>query len=190
MNITEKSKEYAEGKALDAITAAIEQAYADGFADGYREAKIRIEAINTDYLNLDVDFVDLDLPSGTLWSQGYVRKSASTLRLPYEKASRLNIPTEKQFYELCSNCHIEVSPNVNPSIRFLGKNGESIDLPCLDTNGEQIRIDMGGSFRFWLKDDSEDTEKNYAWAGERTDGWRPFVNKLFMGKHLPIMLVR
>lgn len=31
MNITERSKEYAKGKALDAITAAIEQAYADGY---------------------------------------------------------------------------------------------------------------------------------------------------------------
>ena len=190
MNIIEKSKEYAKGKALDAITAAIEQAYADGFADGYREAKIRLEAINTDYLNLDVNYVDLDLPSGTLWSQGYVIKSASILRLPYEKTSRLNIPTETQFYELCSNCQIEKSPNVNQSIRFTGKNGEYIDLLCLDNNGEQIRIDMGGSFRFWLKDDGEETKKNYAWIGKSANGWKPFVTKIFMGNSLPLMLVR
>lgn len=37
MNISEKSKEYAEGKALNAITTAIEEAYAEGYRTGYRE---------------------------------------------------------------------------------------------------------------------------------------------------------
>ena len=31
MNIVEKSKQYAQGKALEAMTSAIEKAYADGY---------------------------------------------------------------------------------------------------------------------------------------------------------------
>ena len=36
MDIIEKSKEYAKGKAIDALTAAIEQAYVDGYNDGLK----------------------------------------------------------------------------------------------------------------------------------------------------------
>lgn len=37
MNIKEKAKTYAEGKVQDALTTAIEEAYAAGFRDGYNE---------------------------------------------------------------------------------------------------------------------------------------------------------
>jgi hypothetical protein len=54
MNITERSKEYAKGKALDAITAAIEQAYADGYNDGLKHLENeKLEAIKD-----GVEYVD------------------------------------------------------------------------------------------------------------------------------------
>lgn len=189
MNITEKSKQYAEGKALSAITTAIEQAYADGFADGYREARIRIDAISPSELNVDVKYVDLGLPSGTLWSSGYVIKSASLLRLPYIETTKLNIPTKEQFCELYSNCQIKKSPNVNECVRITGTTGEYIDIPLFISDGEPLQPGYGGHVSFWLKDKDEGTERNYARFYSGKAGWTPSVSKMFMGNSLPVLLV-
>lgn len=190
MDITQKAKHYAEGKTMDAITAAIEQAYAEGFADGYKEAKIRLEANKTEFSDLEVEYVDLGLPSGTLWSKGYARQNASLLSLPYMNAERLNIPTEQQFKELFLNCHISMSSNVNKSIRFTGITGKYIEILCFEPEGITNFIGQGWSSRYWLKDTDDTKEKNHAWITHRSTGWRPEVKKLFMGISLPIMLVR
>ena len=64
MSIEEKSKEYAKGKALDAMTAAIEQAYADGYNDGLKH----FENEKIERMKDGVDYKDLGLTSKTLWS--------------------------------------------------------------------------------------------------------------------------
>lgn len=190
MNITEKSKEYSKNMVMETISSTIEKAYADGFADGYREAGIRLKAIETFSLESDVEYVDLHLPSGTLWSSTNVQKAASFVKLPYIKAEKLNIPTEQQFRELFTNCRIEICQAGN-YFKFTGTNGEHITIVCSRSDGSPLEPGYEPSFSFWLKDDDDNTNsKNHAWIGERAKtGLTPFVTKLFMGIELPVMLV-
>ena len=68
MNILEKADKYADGKANEAITKAIAQAYMDGYRDGYKDREAEIPV---DFRNNKTTYVDLGLPSRTLWSTDY-----------------------------------------------------------------------------------------------------------------------
>ena len=59
------SANYAAGKANEAIDKAIAQAYADGYRDGYKD---REEEIPVDFSDKKTGYIDLGLPSGTLWA--------------------------------------------------------------------------------------------------------------------------
>ena len=97
MDIKERAKQYAESKALEAITSAIEQAYADGYNDGLKHR----ENEELELIKEGVEYVDLGLPSGTLWSSTCIRDKSNIRRqLPYIEASKLSIPTKAQFLEL------------------------------------------------------------------------------------------
>jgi hypothetical protein len=75
MNITEKSKEYAEGKALSAITSAIEDAYAAGYQEGYAAGYENRDKPEEPAKYNNVSYINLDLPSGTQWATGYLTKA-------------------------------------------------------------------------------------------------------------------
>ena len=79
MVLAEKSEKYAAGKANAAIDKAIAQAYADGYRDGY---KAREEEIPVDLRDNKTEFVDLGLPSGTLWAKDYERADGKLHFLP------------------------------------------------------------------------------------------------------------
>ena len=73
MNIKESAKAYAEGKAVDALTAAIEQAYADGYNAGFNDGLAsKKDDLPADFDN-GVEYVDLGLPSGTKWGADYLK---------------------------------------------------------------------------------------------------------------------
>ena len=58
MNITDKSKEYAEGKALSAITSAIEDAYAAGYQEGYEDGYANREKPETPSKYNNVSYIN------------------------------------------------------------------------------------------------------------------------------------
>lgn len=86
MDIQEIANSYAEGKANEAITKAIAQVYLDGYKDGYKSGKenAKIECN-------DAEFVDLGLPSGTLWASDYL-KDIEEKSVIYHIWRRKNIP--------------------------------------------------------------------------------------------------
>ncbi len=183
MNITEKAKEYAKGKALEAITSAIEQAYVDGYNDGMQFLDISLkEDIETS--ETDVVYVDLGLPSGTRWSSDYLMDNSDYNMLTYVEASRKNIPTVEQYEELCNECLVTSNDD---GIEFRGINGNSIII-------RYITIEMTTcyqkTFGFWLKDDGEG---NYKYcACNIYNSFNPSdANKenMFMGLRIPVMLV-
>ncbi len=191
MDINERSKEYAEGKALAAINAAIEQAYRDGYNDGLKHLELeRLEAIKE-----GVEYVDLGLKSGTLWSSKYVNDSyTSQNRLPYIEALKLNIPTKEQFEELCRECFVfyKIEKNFH-GIQFLGKNGNSIVIQSVYIS--QIDSSQNSNFfRFWIKDiDGDGGSQAYAaWADGIANNNKIMsqCKPLFEGLHLPVMLVK
>ena len=63
--LIEVANNYAENKTNEVLTSAIAQAYADGYKDGYRD---REEEIPVDIRFKKTEYVDLGLPSGTLWA--------------------------------------------------------------------------------------------------------------------------
>lgn len=164
MDIIEKSKEYAKGKAFETMTAAIEQAYADGYNDGMKH----IENEKLEAMKDGVEFIDLNLPSGTKWSSTCLYNHIEQPDLmTYMEASKLNIPTKEQFEELCSNCAIDIILETKKNrIQFTGINGEKLDIPYVNIN--EITKDLGipRYIAFWLKDDGEKKEKFYARVNE------------------------
>lgn len=186
MDITEKSKEYAKGKAFEAMTAAIEQAYADGYNDGMRHRENLILESIVD----GVEYVDLDLPGGKMWSKTYVKDKDFFSLMPYIEASKLNIPTKKDFEDLYAYCAKDYELMKKGSgIRFTGTNGNTILVPYYEIR-EIYHNDTSDHFHFWLKDDEEDSNKNYAYNSVKDTYLVGEVAKIFMGYKLPVMLVK
>lgn len=177
MNIKELSKEYAEGKALNAITTAIEEAYAKGYKDGYTQAVSDTKKNIPNELESGMEFVDLGLPSGTLWANDYLRdKEGKKKYLIYDEASQYNLPTKEQRDELFEYTEIKILSNTtNNRIVFLGRNGVSLDI--LSDN-----IINGKYPTYWIKDEADDVN------GYRAIG--ATIEKYFKGKKLPLILVR
>ena len=75
---------------------------------------------------LSSDYVDLGLPSGTLW-----KKTSEEKYYTYSKAVKtfgVNLPTKAQFYELRSNCTWNWT---GKGVEVVGPNGNSIFIPAL-----------------------------------------------------------
>lgn len=188
MDITEKAKKYAEGKALNAISSAIEQAYTDGYNDGlqHREKSILDSIVD------GVQYVDLKLPSEKMWSSTYIqdKKFQVPKELTYLEASKLNIPSEEDFQELFAYCAVDyyLTKDVK-GIQFTGRNGEKIIIPYFKIK-EKANSEYVDHFSFWIKDDDDSQNKNNAFNGSKKDGIVGCVTKTFMGYKLPIMLVK
>lgn len=189
MDIQEIANSYAEGKANEAITKAIAQAYIDGYKDGYKSGK---ENAQIEYN--DAEFVDLGLPSGTLWASDYLKDTEGKVRyLPYMEAKEHSLPSIEQWKELEQYCRWDASLLSDKSKIF----------HCVGLNGNVISFSQTGfiescscvvlnEVKMWLKDDSENLRKQSVWmCSERRF---PEVSKstslMFCGFKLPIRLVR
>lgn len=153
MNITEKSKQYAEGKAFNAITAAIEQAYADGYNEGYADGYENREKPEGPIKYNNVSYIDLDLPSGTRWATNYLTKASGEIELlSFYDAKAFNIPTLKQFQELLDNTEqlmtVKNGQLVTEFVSVCNKARFWLPNGCYDYSKAFINKD---SYMFWLK---------------------------------------
>lgn len=192
MNIKDKAKEYAEGKAINALTAAIESAYAEGYNAGFNDGVASKEGEKPDDLEDGVRYVDLGLPSGTKWAADYLKdKVGYTKFLPYCEAEKLNIPTIEQYEELIKYCKITsyISQTGN-GMSLLGRNGRHISYAY---NGRIIGREYEpyspARIGFWLKGDSEDDSNQRKISDIRDIKNFSPVNE-FMGCKLPVILVK
>lgn len=189
MDINEKAKMYAEGKALDAITSAIEKAYAEGYKDGYKDC-IAKAGIEPPVEIVDgITYVDLGLPSGKKWSFAYLKFNGSSKNLTYEEASKYNIPTKDDYLELVKSCEMIPKKNWDNKVYiwdFLGKtNGKFIEIykTYADTASSTKEYE---SFVFWLRDNNPEGDERLCADGSSKD----LLGKVCMGYKLPIMLVK
>ena len=185
MDIQEIANSYAEGKANEAITKAIAQAYIDGYKNGKENVKIECN---------DTEFVDLGLPSGTLWSSDYLKDSEGKIcYLPYVEAAKYSIPSIEQWNELKELCSWDVSLLSNNSKIFY----------CIGLNGNRISFTQTGfiqstscikieDVKMWLQDKSEDNKKQSARVNSEYIFPKILRETLlsFCGFKLPIRLVR
>ena len=184
MDIKERAKLYAEGKALEAITSAIEQAYADGYTAGCKDGLDYWDNLWKSKMVNSVEYVDLNLPSGTLWSSHILISEKNTFaHMTYDEAAQLSIPTEEQFKELLDNCETSVILDKSKTpigVSFIGRNGNIIEV-FYDFTIHGKDQWPNSNYRFWLRDNtSTDNERICAYFKE---------SRQFMGDRLPVMLV-
>ena len=73
IELLDKADKYAAGKINEALDKVIAQAYADGYRDGYKECQDHV-SVNLRISN--TEYVDLGLPSGTMWASRNVGATA------------------------------------------------------------------------------------------------------------------
>lgn len=192
--LTEMAAKYAAEKTNELLTNTIAKAYADGYRDGYndREGEISVELDD----DSETEYVDLGLPSGTLWSADYETEDDKVIFLPYQKAERMQLPTEKLWKELLETCKWRLDCN-KTGYTFYG-------FTCIGPNGNSIYF----SARGYKEDDSSDSWYSQCvrfWISDCDDGFErnavcmdmkeilktsKEIRKIFSGYKLPIRLVR
>ena len=178
-DIMEIAANYAEGKAKDALDKAIAQAYADGYRDGYKD---REEETPVDLRGNKTEFVDLGLPSGTLWAKDFEKDGGNTLFVPYTQAKRYNIPTREQWEELVNCCEWGFYGQL---LRCTGKNGETLDFP--KTGRILTTYSDGDKSYLWLLEETVDDKNSLVCLYSH---WNIKIEESFMGFKYPIRLVR
>ena len=198
-NLNERAANYAAEKVNELLAKAIAKAYADGYRDGYKECA---EDYDID-LYEDVEFVDLGLPSGLLWSSKYrIDEEGTPLYLTYEEAAALDIPTEEQFNELVENC------NWSHLMGSVCRGGYSFREPvgkyCNSVNGECISFCQEGmkyigsgyapyGIYFWIRDDVDEAEKKSVFIESGLQNEKPIIKIKKVDAStakMPVMLVR
>lgn len=178
-----KAKEYTEGKALDALNRAIEEAYIQGYKDGFNDGLAQNEP--------NVEYVDLGLPTGTKWANTFLTdENGEMVYLTYDEALKYNIPAYTQYIELVEKCKWEIGCVCGPyttELKITGRNGNAIILKknkWIEDNPSANSVP-----HFWIKEN---------FKGENNDMNRPCSainpqyknNKRFMGEKLAVMLVK
>ncbi len=170
MTKEELAQQYAEEKAAE-MAELLKAAYLKGYEQGELKVACSISIEG-------VEYYDLGLPSGTLWSkplEGFrsYRQFSHLQAMKYD-----GLPTEAQWEELNEICRINLG-------KLIGRTGERIFIYFWkDYLGEQV---PEGEHRFWLK--SEMDEKGEAKAGRICKDNLSVVNH-FAGYRLPIMLTK
>ena len=195
-NLNERAANYAAEKANELLAKAIAQAYADGYRDGVKD---RDEGV----VSPNIEFVDLGLPSGLLWSSKYRKDDeGAPLYLTYEEAAALDIPTEEQFSELIKCCEWK------HLMGYVNRGGYDYRQPvgkfCEGVNGERILFDGNGmkyiksnyvphGIRFWIRDDEDRSEKKSVYIEDQLSDIKPIwtIEKVDATTALiPVMLVK
>ncbi len=194
VELKEKANGYAEENVINVLKEAFAKVYADGYRDGYKDCEEEIPAkLST---NQSV-FVDLGLPSGTLWSADYLKENDKFEYLPFSKTESLCIPTEEQWNELVDTCKWEFDIDEYYDLceaRCVGPNGNSIVFERTGKQNINSRSKEWEVF-FWIKDTKEGFEKKAvhmynAGKGCRNKNGRTEIDTFFSGYKLPIRLVK
>lgn len=181
--LRKKAIDYAEENVINVLKETFAKVYADGYSDGYKDClqKTPVETGKDQTV-----FVDLGLPSGTLWSSDFVNGDDKCLFIPYEVAKTYSIPTQEQCRELFKECNILLSKG---------------QFVCVGPNGRHITFTKKGYKKF----DGDDFEYTFAslfWIQSTNDNPENVarivevksiskdLEKYFPGYRLPIRLVK
>lgn len=189
-----KAENYAAERTNDVMTKAIAQAYADGYRDGYKD---REEEIPVDLRDNKTEYVDLGLPSGTLWATDYEKEEGNRMYIPYGRASLMNIPTKEQWEELYNICDWEFGINDSFFLceaRCVGPNGNILRFERTGKKNISTQSDYSEVF-FWVRGETEGNGRdavhiyNYG-KGTHTKNGYATIDEFFSGYKLPVRLVR
>lgn len=157
MTTEEKAREFAIN-ALKEDLDKLAKAYLEGYNAGKSENK-------ANPINIDgVEFYDMGLPSGTLWSSTILDNKGEAIRATYKEVMDADIPTPEEVKELKSYVKCEYT---NSRHIFTNVYGKKFTLGC-----------------FWVKRDLEDNV-----YGSFSNGCLVF-NRSFVGDKLSVVLVK
>lgn len=149
MDIKNEAHEYAL-KAMESALTKIEDAYIAGYEAG---KKVGFKPIEID--ENGIEWVDMSLPSGTLWSKA-LRKDGECIEAVYNEVKDYNLPTEEDVAELFKGTKRFVN---NGWIKILSRNGieywlndtywlkgsadENLEVPYMSYKGNCDKTYMG-----------------------------------------------
>ncbi len=190
---------YAEENVINVLKESFAKVYADGYRDGY---KAREEEIPVVFHDNHVEFIDLGLPSGTLWSSDYERIDGKLTYHIYEDVEALSIPSVEQCQELLDFCSwvSDISYGINPTIK---------KITCVGPNGNKINFGLTGYIKiedvfrqptdmaFWTKYEGQNFSNKKAVIISNRDEHnsrcrilKREIRDTFMGYKLPVRLVK
>lgn len=195
MSNIENAKEYAEGKVTKALSQVVADAYMAGYNAGYQDGYNKVVK---DSVTEGVEYVDLGLPSGTLWSSAYVKdENGNAIYVSQENSADYENPTYKQFKELMDECKWEQKSEKNwTEGGFYYWHEWAI---CLGPNGNKITFEKTGLYEatdclarkeeilFWLNN-KEFFHRNC--ASITLNDLNVDSENVFSGYKLPIRLVK
>lgn len=188
-NLREKANSYAEENVYNVLKEAFAKVYADGYRDGYKD---RTEEIPIDLRDSKTEYVDLGLPSGTLWAKEYEKDNGKLLYIPYLSASKYNLPTEEQWNELQTCCKWNYTYLTSSSRKFdcIGPNGNFITFYSSGFTKTGATYELPAKMYFWLNSQCDDENNNKAIIMDFNNTYIFKLEKIFSGFRLPIRLVR
>lgn len=181
------AKKYAEGKINDILNQAIIDAYSAGYNVGYQDGYKKAEK---ETILEEMKYVDLGLPSDTLWASDYIKKDGEVLFLPYRDAiDEFNLPTDEQIDELKEYCEISlVEDNGIKTYICLGPSGKTVSFATLGYQTPSENYDMDHAY-FWTNDNDKLIESSKRTAQIYSQGSLTTVF-LFSGYKIPIRTVK
>lgn len=181
------AKKYAEGKINDILNQAIIDAYSAGYNVGYQDGYKKAEK---ETILEEMKYVDLGLPSGTLWASDYIKKDGEVLFLPYRDAiDEFSLPTYEQIDELKDYCEIRlVEDNGIKTYFCLGPSGKTISFT---PHGYQKAFENYGKDYaiFWINNNDKQIERTKRTALICSQGFLTAAY-FFSNYKIPIRTVR
>lgn len=135
-------------------------------------------------------YIDLGLPSGTLWSIDFERDVDEIQYFSYCQVENLNIPTKEQWDELVEKCEWRYD-NDDDVFMALGPNGNILTFAKTEYKSFKNSISFpnkAGTY-FWLKNDNADNSAVIFHNGTTCDFFKS-TREMFSGYKLPIRLVQ
>lgn len=189
MTKEELAAQFAEQKNVE-LSELIKEAYLKGYEQGCLDS--------TGIFSVDgVKYVDLGLPSGTLWSKTpieYCNYGYKQRLLSYHEALKLEIPTVEQWEEVCQFCRFEQEKIIGPSGNRIGYSWAPARYRIYNL-GEGCEENRQ---MFWLKGDidSENNAPTFIYDIKQEDDTEWIFSNVkgssrhFIGYKLPVFLVK
>lgn len=184
--LRDKANSYAEENVLDVLKEAFAKVYADGYRDGFRDCKENV-SVNLHFCK--TEYVDLGLPSGTLWSTDYEKGEGELMYVPYELTVDKSIPTKEQWKELkkCAKWEFIDEEDMLTAVKCTGPNGNTL-LFRITGLMDFAKITHPKSIFFWVKSATERNCAVHMWT--YNNELHEDTDKLISRWKLPIRLVR
>lgn len=191
------AKKYAKEIANSLIENAIETAYIKGFEAGVAsvqsqqidikdKALVDVKRNSTSESAIDKNYVDLGLPSGTLWAihnRMYNSDFKNYARSYYDAKTR-SIPNKKQIEELIRMSRIQFGENAwNGYVNIIGPNGRSLSIRKFG-----YKEHISNEVRFWVNDTVD--VNNEALSAVISEDGSFKTDRIFTGYHMLLVYAK